>query len=241
MVFVSSNSRTRSSVYSSSGYTAAWRITMAPSPVASSTTRDSSAMPAALSTERGMVTCPFLPIFASSMDGSSRIQVYRDAGKPATRITGPRPSTRPPPRRDGENRALGDVAVEDQYQLALIPVFLERSRIGVGVGERYVAVGAHQIECVARNAVLLGHVAPWQGVQRQAERRARLGQTIARHTVDVRLPLERLERREVVGDPPQPVAAVHAARVAGAERAVAILDLDLRERAEEEAARRFIV
>src|SRR5438445_1930035 len=63
---------------------------MAPSAVASSTTRDSSAIPAALSTERGMVTCPFLPIFTSSM-GSSRFSDYRNTGMPASRNTDAKP------------------------------------------------------------------------------------------------------------------------------------------------------
>src|SRR5207244_1677916 len=124
-------------------------------------------------------------------------------------------------------------------QLALVPVFLQRSRIGVGVGERHVAVGADEVERIARNAVLLGHVAPWEGVQRQSQRRARLWQSVAWFSVDVRLPLERLEWGEVVRDPREPIAAVDFAGAAGAERAFAILDLDLRERAEEEAARRL--
>src|SRR6266702_3399409 len=65
------------------GYTAAWRRTMAPSLVASSITRDSSAIPAALSTERGMVSCPFLPIFASSMVDPPGCQI---TGDPAIRL-----------------------------------------------------------------------------------------------------------------------------------------------------------
>src|SRR5437763_4246642 len=59
---------------------------MAPSAVASSTTRDSSAMPAARSTVRGIVSCPFLPIFASSMGIDMQKGHY--AGFPETRQAG---------------------------------------------------------------------------------------------------------------------------------------------------------
>src|SRR6266404_5215091 len=86
-------------------------------------------------------------------------------------------------------------------------------------------------------------LAPCERVELEAALGAGLRQSGCGLAIDVRLPFQRAERLEVVFpalelDPRQPVAAMHAAGGSRAERAVPILDADLRHDVKHQPAHR---
>ena len=104
-----------------------------------------------------------------------------------------------------------------------------------------VAVGAHEVELVVAEVGAAGGLVESKNVEREAARRGARFELGGWRTVDVRLPIERSERGEVVGvalarghDPGQTIAGEDRAGAALAPGAGAIFDPDLREGSEED-------
>src|SRR5258705_13761968 len=123
-----------------------------------------------------------------------------------------------------------------ETQAAAIEVALQARGALQRIGKRHVPVGAHQVARAAGQAGARSRLAPLELVQRESARGAGLGEGPSRLAMNVHLPIQRLQRREVVAlrslYPREPISAVHAPGLTLAELALAVLDRCLRDHAE---------
>src|SRR5438874_5986781 len=104
------------------------------------------------------------------------------------------------------------------------------------------AIWPHEVGRIAGEPCARRVAAPRKDVQRQSARRAPCSQAATGAAVHVHLPLQRLERREVVRrglDPWQAIAAADAPGAPLAQAALPILDRRLGDGAKQEAPHRW--
>src|SRR5207253_9367605 len=127
--------------------------------------------------------------------------------------------------------------LREEAEAASVEIALEARGAVQRIGERDVAVGPYEVARVAGKPRACRALAPGEDVQPQSARRASYSQAARRRAMDVHLPVERPEGREVVGlgfDPRQPISAADATGVPLAQEAPAIFDRRLRDSAEHE-------
>ena len=122
-------------------------------------------------------------------------------------------------------------------------IALERTGGASVIGKRHVGVGPEQIESVAGKArgPVLG--SPGKDTQQQILPRTECSKLGVGRAVDMDLPVHACERGEVVRavgrDPGQAISGMHMPGHAPAERALAVVQHDLRDGAEQKLAHRF--
>ena len=126
---------------------------------------------------------------------------------------------------------------------AFTEILAQPLRVGVRIGQSDVAVWPDEIECPALETGPPHSRLPREAVERKPKFDAGFGHAGSHFSVHVDLPLQRGERREVVLsrlhlDPRQPIPTPDGPGRARAQRAVAIVDADLRQGLEHQATPR---
>src|SRR5437762_735928 len=145
----------------------------------------------------------------------------------------------PEPQRPGGARPGW---LRDEAEVAVVEIALEALGTVQHIGEPDMAIWPHEVGRIAGEPCARRVAAPRKDVQRQSARRAPCSQAATGAAVHVHLPLQRLERREVVRrglDPWQPIAAADAPGAPLAQAALPILDRRLGDGAKQEAPHRW--